>query len=649
MESCSRLLSLLTYDLLVNILDKLADDDSEDCKSFRTVCKAFHQVESTHRTSLRLLRLEFLPNLLNNYTSVDTLDLSVCPRIDDRNVTALLDGNTSIDLSWTGRLKRLVLSRSVGLRWAGLELLVGSCTRLESLDLSSCVGFGDREAAVVSTVVGLKEVKMDRCFRVSDVGLAKIVVGCENLQKLSLKWCDEISDIGIDFLSKKCVFLKHLDISYIKITGESIQSISTMQRLEVLAMVGCGLVDDVGLHHLRNGCPSLQVIDISRCDNVTSLGLSSVIHGRNNLRQLKAGHYYLELSTIVLNCFKDLNNLQTIRMDGARVSDHILQVIASNCKLLVDIGFSKCKGVTDFGISQLVLGCFKLKILDLTCCDELSNRAIAAIADSCRNLMCLKIESCNLLTEKSFESLGSRSSLLEELDVTDCCGVNDEGLKHISKCSKLKSFKLGHCTNISDKGLSDIASNCSNILELDLYRCKGVGDEGLAALATGCKKLKKLNLSYCIQITDKGMQCVGCLKELSELDMRNLTRVTSAGFSSVASGCIKLAELDMKNCKNITDSGFLALSYHSKNLIQINLSYCRISDVGLYNLMGNLTRLQDAKLLNLSNVTMNGFELALRASCFRLKKVKMLAFVRSHISMETLNLLQARGCKIKWD
>lgn len=216
MESTSRLLSLFTDDLLANVLDKLADVDS-DCKSFRAVCKAFHQVESTHRTSLKVLRPEFLPSLLNNYTSVDTLDLSVCPRIDDRSLAALLNGKTSIDLSWTRRLKRLVLSGTVGLRWEGLELLLGSCTRLESLDLSSCVGFGDREAAVVSCVVGLKEVKMDRCFRVSDFGLAKIVVGCEKLEKLSLKWCDEISDIGIDLLSKKCVLLKHLDISYTKV------------------------------------------------------------------------------------------------------------------------------------------------------------------------------------------------------------------------------------------------------------------------------------------------------------------------------------------------------------------------------------------------------------------------------------------------
>lgn len=145
---------------------------------------------------------------------------------------------------------------------------------------------------------------------------------------------------------------------------------------------------------------------------------------------------------MVLNCFKNLNNLQTIRMDGAQVSDHVLEIIASNCKLLVDIGFSKCKGVTDFGISQIG-GCIKLKLLDLTCCDELANLPISASADSCKNLMCLKIESCNLLTVKSFDSLGSCCSLLEELDVTDCSGVNDEGrTKHflLIICIQCTSF-----------------------------------------------------------------------------------------------------------------------------------------------------------------------------------------------------------------
>ena len=65
--------------------------------------------------------------------------------------------------------------------------------------------------------------------------------------------------------------------------------------------------------------------------------------------------------------------------------------------------------------------------------------------------------------------------------------------------------------------------------------------------------------------------------------------------------------------------------------------------------MGNLTRLQDAKFVNLINVTVNGFELALRACCVRLKKVKLLTSLRFRLSQEIVEMLAARGCRVRWD
>ena len=50
------------------VLDKLISD--VDRKSWRLVCKEF-------------LQIEFLPGLLRRYCNIETLDLSVCPRIDD--------------------------------------------------------------------------------------------------------------------------------------------------------------------------------------------------------------------------------------------------------------------------------------------------------------------------------------------------------------------------------------------------------------------------------------------------------------------------------------------------------------------------------------------------------------------------------------
>ncbi|KAJ9185957.1 hypothetical protein P3X46_005525 [Hevea brasiliensis] len=642
--SSESILSVLTEDLLVRINDKL--NDELDRKTWRLVCKEFLRVESLARKTLRVLRVEYLSVLLRKYSNIDTLDLSVCPCIDDGMVSLLLSGESEGWALW--KLKSLNLGRATGLKFSAMEMLIRACPFLERLDVSYCCGFGDREAAAISCAGGLRELKMDKCLGVSDVGLAKIAVRCGRLERLSLKWCMEISDLGIDLLCKKCPELKHLDVSYLKVTSESLRSIASLPKLEVLAMVACPLVDDFGLQFLENACPLLQEIDVSRCDCLSSSSLISVIRGHSGLRQISAAYCFSELSPAVLHYLKDLKNMSTIIINGACVSDTVFMTMSRYCRSLAEIGLSKCIGVTNMGIIQLVSGCINLKILSLICCHSITDAAISAIADSCRNLVCLKLESCNMITEKGVEQLGSHCSLLEELDVTDCSGINDRGLECLSRCSRLVCLKLGLCANISDKGLFYIASDCSKLHELDLYRT-GIGDDGLAALSSGCKKLKKLNLSYCNNITDRGIKLLGYLEELSDVELRGLGKITSVGLTAFAAKCKTLADLDLKHCWNIDDKGFWALAYYSQNLRQINLSYCNISDMALCMMMGNLTRLQDAKLVLLKNVTVAGFELALRACCVRIKKVKLNASLRFMLTEEILGILHARGCIIRWD
>ncbi|KAL3814660.1 hypothetical protein ACJIZ3_015928 [Penstemon smallii] len=632
-------INLLTDDILFKIISHLTYES--DRKSFRSTCKNFSRVESLHRTHIRILRPEYISPLLSKFLQISSLDLSDCPSIYDAVAATLLPS--------LRRLKRLNLSRCTGLRSAGLEMLARGCVFLESVDVSYCCRFGDREAAALSCAAGLREICLDKCLNVGDVGLGNIAVGCFKLERLSVKWCFGVTDVGIGLLCAKCDQLKHLDISYLKVTSESVRSISTMENLEVLQMVGCGLVDDMGLHYLANTCPSLQVLDISRCNKLSSSALVSFIKGhRNHLLQLHTSYCFPEISMTFVHQVENLKKLNILRIDGAQVSDSVLQIISQNCGFLVEIGLGKCRGVTDNGIMRLVSGCVILKALDLTCCSELTDSSILAIANSCRNLVCLKIECCNLLTENSLYYLGSHCLLLEEIDLTDCPGVNDIGLEYLSKCSEILSLKLGLCTNISDKGLFYIASNCKNIRELDLYRCIGIGDDGLAALSRGCKKLRKLILSYCTEVSDRGIGCLGLLEELSSLELRSLNNVTGSGLRTLAAGCKRLAELDLKNCESIDDSGFCALAYCSKNLQQINFSGCKVSDMGLCTVMGYLTRIQDAKLVNIVKVTVNGFELALRAS-WGLKKLKLLAHFRRLISPEIINNLEAKGCKIRWD
>ncbi|KAJ7973315.1 F-box/LRR-repeat protein 3 [Quillaja saponaria] len=637
-------LCFLTEDLLVQVLEKL--DSEADRKTWRLVCKDFYRVESLTRRHLRILRIEFFLGLLQKYGNIESLDLSDCPRIDDGSVSVLVSRGL---LGWTRGIRRLVLSRATRLRSSGLDLLIRACPYLEEIDVSHCWVYGDREAAALSYAPQLRELKMDKCLGVTDVGLAKIAIRCTKLERLSLKWCMEISDLGIDLLCKKCLDLKVLDVSYLKVTSESLRSIASLPKLEVLAMVGCPLVDDIGLRYLEDGCPLLKAIDVSRCGCVGSSGLISVLRGHSGLMHINAGYCLLELSASLLECLRNLKNLSVIRIDGVRVSDFALQTITTNCKFLEELGLNKCSGVTNMGIMQLVSGCVNLKILNLTCCFSITDVAIYAIANSCPNLVCLKLESCNMVTEKGTLQLGSRCMILEDLDLTDCSGINDGALKHLSKCPKLVSLKLGLCTNISDKGLVYIASNCPKISELDLYRCVGVGDDGLGAVSTGCKKLTKLNLSYCTRVTDRGMKYISHMDELSDLELRGLVNITSTGLRTVAAGCKRLADLDLKHCEKIDASGFWAVAYYLQNLRQINMSHCAVSDLVLCLVMGNLKRLQDAKLVHITGITVEGLEIALRASCGRIKKVKLLASFRYLLSSEILETLQTSGCKIRWD
>jgi hypothetical protein len=79
---------------------------------------------------------------------------------------------------------------------------VAACPRLEAVDKSHCVATGDRKLAALAAAAGLRELVMDKCLGITDVGLAKVSVWCSGVERLSIKWCRKISHIGSVLLAK---------------------------------------------------------------------------------------------------------------------------------------------------------------------------------------------------------------------------------------------------------------------------------------------------------------------------------------------------------------------------------------------------------------------------------------------------------------
>lgn len=241
--------------------------------------------------------------------------------------------------------------------------------------------------------------------------------------------------------------------------------------------------------------------------------------------------------------------------------------------------------------------------------------------------------------------IGQNFLRLEVLDITDNL-IDDEGMKSISRCTKLSSLKLGICVKVTDYGLSHVGMHCKKLKELDLYRCIGITDQGITAIANGCLVLEKINMAYCERVTDASLVSLSKCLQLKVLEIRGCPSVSSMGLSATAEGCRQLTVLDIKRCHGIDDTGILTLAQCSLSLQQINLSYCSVTDVGL-TALASISRLQNITILHVNGLTATGLATALLA-CRGLMKVKLHAHFRTSLSGTILNCMEARGCVFHW-
>lgn len=636
-ESNFNRFDLLSEEIVFSVLDWL-NDNPLDRKSFSLVCKSFYAIESRHRKTLKPLRPEHLTKILNRYSYVTNLDLSLCPRITDSSL-AVISTTASKEM-----LRSIDLSRSKFYSHVGLSNLVMNCGNLVEINLSNATELKDLAASAIAEAKNLQKLWLVRCKSITDIGIGCVAVGCRKLRLLSLKWCLGVGDLGVGLIAVKCKEIRSMDLSYLPITNKCLPSILKLQYLEHLALEGCFGIDDDSLAALKQGCKSLKTLDISSCQNVSHVGLSSLTSGSGCLRQLILA-YGSPVTLALADSLQKLSMLQSIKLDGCQVMCSGLKAIGNCCVSLRELSLSKCLGVTDEGLSSLLTKHRDLRKLDITCCRKITHLTIAHITNSCSSLTSLRMESCSLVSAEAFVLIGQRCHFLEELDLTDN-EINDEGLRSISRCSGLSILKLGICLNITDEGLIHIGMCCSKLKELDLYRSAGISDSGILAIARGCAGLEMINIAYCKDISDHSLISLSKCSKLNTLESRGCTLITSLGLAAIAVGCKQLNKLDIKKCHNIDDAGMIPLAHFSQNLRQINLSYTSVTDVGLLSL-ASISCLQSMTILHLKGLTPSGLAAALLA-CGGLTKVKLQVSFKFQLLQPLFDHLEARGCVFQW-
>ncbi|XP_052780096.1 dynein regulatory complex subunit 6-like isoform X2 [Mya arenaria] len=243
---------------------------------------------------------------------------------------------------------------------------------------------------------------------------------------------------------------------------------------------------------------------------------------------------------------------------------------------------------------------------------EVTDKVVTKLLYKCRPyLIHLNMRGCMFISEPSFISI-SECSNLQDLNFSECTGLNDEHLKLVAKgCKILLYLNISH-TLVTDASLRTIAKNCSNLQYLSMAHCKKFTDRGLLYLSAGknSKKLDYIDLSGCLQITPDGFKNLsnGCTN-LQTLLLNDFPTLSDDCLFPVAAKLTKISTLSLLGSPNLSDEAFKRIA-SNKNLKKIKIEgNQRISDASLKQIGQSCVNLEHIYIADCQRLT----DLALKA------------------------------------
>ncbi|TKY75030.1 F-box protein [Spatholobus suberectus] len=281
-----------------------------------------------------------------------------------------------------------------------------------------------------------------RCCNLTDAGLERLAENCKGLKKF---WCGSCNfgPKGMDALMQHCGVLEELSVEHFHGTTDGVAASSLpnlkavcltdtvffypfvgAKNLRILKLVRCSgdwdrlfhlLVDevmnlvevhlislqisDIGLRAISK-CSNLEILHLVKTPMCTDAGLVAVAEGCKRLRKLRIGwgpHNIGDESLMAVA--KCCPNLQQLVLIGMNPSKACLEMLASNCRSLEQLGLCGSDAVGDTEICCIAAKCVALKEVYIEGC-LVSDRGIEELAATCPNLVRVKVWKCKGVNDR---------------------------------------------------------------------------------------------------------------------------------------------------------------------------------------------------------------------------------------------------------
>lgn len=170
--------------------------------------------------------------------------------------------------------------------------------------------------------------------------------------------------------------------------------------------------------------------------------------------------------------------------------------------------------------------------------------------------------------------LGKSFEHLRILDLTSCSRITDRAVeKIIDAAPRLRNVVLAKCRNITDLAVVAISKLGKNLHFVHLGHCVNVTDEAVKRLVQSCNRIRYIDLGCCIHLTDDSVARLACLPKLKRIGLVKCNNITDASVYKLAQANAKMRRLPDDHHRTGYPRG-----HHpwptSSSLERVHLSYC---------------------------------------------------------------------------
>lgn len=300
------------------------------------------------------------------------------------------------------------------------------------------------------------------------------------------------------------------------------------------------------------------------------------------------------------------------------VTDQITTRLLAKCRpYLIHLNLRGCLKVTEptfVSISE----CRNLQDLNLSECKGLNDEHMKVVAKGCKILLYLNI-SRTAITDASLRTISKYCANLQFLSMASCRKYTDKGLQYLSSgknSKKLEYLDLSGCLQVTPEGFQNLATGCTNMHSLILNDFATLNDDCLKPITAKCYKLQNISILGSPLLTDESFRRLAQRGKLKKLRIEGNHRISDQSLKVIGKNCSQLEHIYVGDCQKLTDVSLKALS-NCKNLVVCNVAdVVRVTDSGVKGLVeGPAT--QKIRELNLTN-------------CIRVGDMSLIALRKCH-------------------